>query len=281
VFETLAAINARPEVYSRVTTADLWTDPHISARMLACHLDPDTDVASYRLPFVERSVAWIRDRFALGPGRRVADFGCGPGLYTNRLARTGAAVTGIDLSTRSLHHARSTSHECAVPARYLPQDYLSYAEKVAYDLILMIMRDFGALPPEDRARLLNVVRAHLAPGGVLLFDVDSLTAFEAVQEKAVYGRDLDQGFFAPQPYFGFHNTYRYEPQLVSLDKYEIVVRDGARSYLIWIRYYSPETLAAELAGQGFEVVDVLGDVAGAGYAPGAPQFAAIAAPGAA
>lgn len=278
MFEALATINARPQIYARVTTADLWTDPHISARMLASHLAPDVDVASYRLEFVERSVAWIRERFTLGPGKHVADFGCGPGLYTNRLAHTGVAVTGLDLSTRSLHHARATSRNLSVPVRYLHQDYLSYQEDVSYDLIIMIMRDFGALQPRDRARLLDVVRAHLTRGGALLFDVDSAAAFETVQEKALYAPDLMEGFFAPPPYFGFHNTYRYEPEQVSLDKYEIVRREGTRTHLVWTRYYSLEMLTAELASSGFDVVEARGDVAGASHDPAAPQLAVIASP---
>jgi SAM-dependent methyltransferase len=271
-------INARPEIYSRVTTADLWTDPYISARMLANHLDPDVDVASYRMEFVERSVAWIRDRFGLGPGRRVADFGCGPGLYTNRLAGTGAAVTGIDLSTRSLGHARTTAQSLSLPVRYVNQDYLSFTQEDTYDLIIVIMRDFGALRPGDRTRLLDVVRAHLAPGGALLFDVDSSAAFETVQERAVYAPDLMEAFFAPSPYFGFHNTYRYEPEQVSLDKFEIIRGDGTQSHLVWVQYYSLETLTAELASAGFDVAEALGDVAGSGYDPGAPQFAVVATP---
>ncbi|MDQ1289993.1 MAG: methyltransferase 25 protein [Actinomycetota bacterium] len=276
MFAMLSAVNARPEIFSRVTTADLWTDPHISARMLEYHLDPDVDISSYRREFVDRSVAWTTDRFGLGPGRRVADFGCGPGLYTNRLAGSGAAVTGIDLSSRSLRHARATSGNPAVPVRYLNESYLTYAEETTYDLIIMIMRDFGALTPPDRSRLLDVVRDRLAPGGAFFFDVDSMAAFDAVTEKAVYAPSLLDGFFSPRPYFGFHNTYRYEPERVSLDKFEIVEEDGARSHLVWIQYYSPDTLATELTTAGFEVTELLGDVAGAPYDADARQFAVVA-----
>ena len=52
---------------------------------------------------------YIVSRFDLKPGRRVLDVGCGPGLYTTRLAASGARVTGIDFSERSIACAREQS----------------------------------------------------------------------------------------------------------------------------------------------------------------------------
>ncbi|MDQ1289990.1 MAG: hypothetical protein QG622_3556 [Actinomycetota bacterium] len=164
----------------------------------------------------------------------------------NRLAGSGATVTGIDLSSRSLRHARATSGNPAVPVRYLNENYLSNTEEATYDL--MVMRDFGAVTPPDRARLLDVVRDHLVPDGA----------------------------FSPRPCSGFHHTYRYEPERVSLDKYEIVKEGGARSHLSWTQYYSPDTLATELTTTGFEVAELLGDVAGTPYDADARQFAVVA-----
>lgn len=40
-------------------------------------------------------------------GQDVIDFGCGEGSNTRRLARAGARMSGIDLSTRQIAHARA------------------------------------------------------------------------------------------------------------------------------------------------------------------------------
>ncbi|MFD4180228.1 hypothetical protein, partial [Rhodococcus sp. NPDC058514] len=88
MFNELSEINTRPGIYSATTTPELWTDPYISEKMLAAHLDPNLDMSSYRAEFIERAVGFITGRFALGPGKRLADFGCGPGLYANRLTQT-------------------------------------------------------------------------------------------------------------------------------------------------------------------------------------------------
>jgi SAM-dependent methyltransferase len=177
MFDGLMAINSRPPVFSRSTIVGLWTDPHISERMLSYHLDGDIDVSSYRREFIDRSVQWMTARFGLGDGSRVADFGCGPGLYTTRLARTGAVVTGIDVSPRSLRYAEDAARREGLPVTYLNQDYLTFETPDRFDLVIMIMRDYGALAPQRRRDLLSAVRHHLAPGGAFLFDVDSTASF--------------------------------------------------------------------------------------------------------
>lgn len=276
MFHQLAAINARPALYSRHTTAELWTDPHISAHMLGFHLDGQVDIASYHEEFIDRSVRWVTRRFGLGFGQRVADFGCGPGLYCNRLARTGAAVTGIDFSEVSIRHAAAAARREGLPVTYRHQDYLSYAGEEPFDLVVMIMRDYCALPPGDRRRLLHTVRNNLAGHGAFLFDVDSVAAFAAVREEASYARSLMDGFWSSHPYFGFRNVFRYEDERVSLEKYEIVEADGRRTYCNWVQHFDPDSLAAELRAGGFRLDELLGDVAGGPYRAEASQFAAVA-----
>ena len=51
---------------------------------------------------IDRSVEWIASRFNIDRDSTIVDFGCGPGLYTPRLAKRGANVTGIDFSGRSI-----------------------------------------------------------------------------------------------------------------------------------------------------------------------------------
>ncbi len=51
--------------------------------------------------------------------------------------------------------------ESGVAARYLHQDYLTYRDTERYDVIIMIMRDYSAMVPDARRRLLGVVRERL------------------------------------------------------------------------------------------------------------------------
>jgi 2-polyprenyl-3-methyl-5-hydroxy-6-metoxy-1,4-benzoquinol methylase len=50
------------------------------------------------IKFIDPSVKWILSNFGINNKTNVINFGCGPGLYTTRLAEQGAKVTGIDFS---------------------------------------------------------------------------------------------------------------------------------------------------------------------------------------
>ena len=110
MFEELEKINIRPKPFEFYTASDLWADEHTSKQMLSFHLNKEIDVASRNATFIERSVEWIASHFNVGAGTKIADFGCGPGLYATRLARRQADVTGVDFSKRSIQHAQEVKH---------------------------------------------------------------------------------------------------------------------------------------------------------------------------
>jgi 2-polyprenyl-3-methyl-5-hydroxy-6-metoxy-1,4-benzoquinol methylase len=118
VFRELQQINERPGVFSQMTIAALWTDPHVSEQMLRYHLDGSVALSSGTTEFIEASVAWMRKEFHLSGQSRVLDLGCGPGLYSNSLARAGIDVTGVDFSSRSIAYARETAAREGLSATY-------------------------------------------------------------------------------------------------------------------------------------------------------------------
>ena len=95
MFKALERINERPEQFQFYTASDLWTDEHTSKQMLSFHLNGSSDVASRNADFIHRSVEWIASEFNIGRDSKIADFGCGLGLYAGSLAKRGANVTGI------------------------------------------------------------------------------------------------------------------------------------------------------------------------------------------
>ena len=92
MFEALEKINERPEPFQYYTASDLWTDEHTSKHMLFFHLNEAIDISSRNTKFLNRSVEWIASKFNIGRDTKIADFGCGPGLYASRLAKRGANV---------------------------------------------------------------------------------------------------------------------------------------------------------------------------------------------
>jgi SAM-dependent methyltransferase len=276
LFETLERINERPDVYSRYTADALWSSPDISEMMLRYHLDGEVDLASRRREFIDASVGWITRAFGLGAGSRVIDLGCGPGLYANRLARTGAAVTGIDFSPRSIDYARDRAARDSLKIDYRLGDYLEIDVEPGYDLATMIMCDYCALSPQQRARLLGRVAQMLAPGGAFLFDVYSLAYFETWEEMAAYGDGMMDGFWSAAPYYGFQNTFKYEAEKVVLEKYLIVERDRSTEYFNWFQHFDVASLTAEVEVAGLAIDGCYGDVAGEPFEPSLPEFAVVA-----
>ena len=276
MFEELDKINTRPKPFEFYTASDLWTDDHTSKKMLSFHLNEEIDVSSRNAEFIDRSVEWIASHFNISEGTKIADFGCGPGLYAARLAQRQADVTGIDFSTRSIQHAQEVASSEGLSILYVNQNYLEFEIDDRFQLILMIMCDFCALSPNQRRHMLSKFYALLESGGSVLLDVYSLTAFEQREETAKYEVNLLDGFWSPNKYYGFLNTFKYKEEKVILDKYTLVEATGTRTVYNWLQYFTPETLEMELAECGFAVDQLYSDVAGSPYNPESTEFAVVA-----
>ncbi len=276
MFEELERINERPEPFRFYTASDLWTDEHTSKQMLSFHLNQAIDVSSRKAEFINRSVEWIAAEFNIGRSFKIADFGCGPGLYSAPLAKRGANVTGIDFSGRSIEYAREVAAREQLNIRYVKQNYLEFETEDRFDLVLMIMCDFCALSPAQRNGLLSKFHGILKPGGSVLLDVYSLSAFEQKQEVATYELNQLNGFWSPNKYYGFLNTFIYNEKKVTLDKYTIIETDRARTVYNWLQYFAPEDLEREFMEAGFSVKGLYSDVAGTPYDRKSSEFAVIA-----
>jgi 2-polyprenyl-3-methyl-5-hydroxy-6-metoxy-1,4-benzoquinol methylase len=276
VFEELESINIRPEPFEFYTASDLWTDEYTSKQMLTLHLNEDIDVSSRRVEFINRSVEWIASHFNVGAGTKIADFGCGPGLYTTRLAQTQADVTGIDFSKSSIQYARDIATKEGLSIQYVNQNYLEYTMDDRFDLILMIMCDFCALSPVQRKKMLSKFFAILKPGGSVLLDVYSLTAFDQREETAIYEANLLNGFWSPNKYYGYLNTFKYDKERVVLDKYTLIEATRIWTVYNWLQYFSSEALEKEFVEAGFTVEKLYSDVAGSPFDSYNTEIAVVA-----
>jgi 2-polyprenyl-3-methyl-5-hydroxy-6-metoxy-1,4-benzoquinol methylase len=243
MFDELERIGIRPGPFEFDTTRELWTCKHTSKQMLSFHLDSESNLASRSTAFIDKSVEWICSYFHVAAGTKISDFGCGPGLYAARLARRGAEVTGIDFSARSIEYAQEIAVREDLPIEYVNQDYLEYETDKRFDLIIMIFCDFAVLKRSKRAKVLSKFHEFLKPGGSILFDVPSLRAFEKRDESVVHEVNLMNSFWSPDRYHGFHHTYRYDGERVTLDKYTIIEANRTRVFCNWLQHFNRETVA--------------------------------------
>jgi SAM-dependent methyltransferase len=276
MFEELEKINHRPEPFEFYTASDLWTDEHTSKQMLSYHLNEEIDLSSRNAAFIDKSVDWIISNFNIGPDTKIADFGCGPGLYTTRLAKTKAAVTGIDFSKRSIHYAQEVAKKEGLSINYVNQNYLDFETDDIFDLILMIMCDFCALSPKQREKILCKFHNMLSPKGSVLLDVYSLNAFNQRNEEVIYEVNQLNHFWSSEKYYGFVNTFKYEKENVILDKYTIIEKSRTRTIYNWLQYFSPEELEKEFANCNFTIEQYYSDVTGSPFKSDNIEFAVVA-----
>ncbi|ACL05374.1 Methyltransferase type 11 [Desulfatibacillum aliphaticivorans] len=262
MFDQLEKINQRPLPYEFYTAQDLWDDDYVSTQMLEYHLNPDSDLASRKMEFIDRSAQWIAARFGLGEGKSVCDFGCGPGLYTSRFAQTGAKVTGLDFSRNSLAYAKRQAEENGFDIEYRLGNYLDFQSDEKYDLITMIYLDFCPLSPEQRKTLLDIFHKHLKDDGRVFMDVLTLAFFEQSNGEKTYEYSAQDGFWAAGPYYVFNNTWKYTDINLLLNKHVIVEENRTREICNWLQCFDRRSFAQEAEAGGFEVLESYSNTAG-------------------
>jgi len=276
MFRELREINSRPVPFQFYTADELWTDEHTSMKMLEYHLNASVDLSSRNRDFIDRSIKWIVSHFGIDLNTSIADFGCGPGLYTTQFAENKASVTGIDFSERSIRHAREVADRKGLYIDYVQQNYLRFETEERFDLITMIFCDFCALSPSQRKALLSKFYKFLKPNGSVLMDVHSLNTFNSRDKVATYERNQLDTFWSSNDYYGFLNTFKYDKEKVTLDKYTIIEEARTRVVYNWLQFFSQDSLTEEFEGSGFEAEEFYSDVAGSTFLPESPDIAIVA-----
>ncbi len=276
MFKELKEFNTRPAPFQFYSAKELWANEYTAKQMLEYHLNETIDVSSRNKNFIDRSVEWIVSHFGVDKNTEIADFGCGPGLYTTILSERDAIVTGIDFSENSLKYAKQVAAQKDLKINYVLTNYLDFETTKSFDLLTMIMCDFCALSPEQRKKMLSKFHLLLKPGGSVLLDVYSLNSFNEKGEAATYELNQLNGFWSPEDYYCFVNTFKYEKEKVILDKYTIIEESRNRVVYNWLQYFSKDSLKKEFEENGFKVEGLYSDVAGKTFTPESPEIAIVA-----
>lgn len=117
-------------------------------------------------------------RELLGAGGRVLELACGTGRVTTALLRDGHSVVGLDLSQPMLQRAATRIDQLGRGAKQrawlVRADARQFALAARFPLIVMAFNAFEHLYTRvEVAACLERVRAHLAPGGRFVFDVQN------------------------------------------------------------------------------------------------------------
>lgn len=131
--------------------------------------------ALYRDKDYEAEVDFLEAMFGRLARRRVRtvlDLGCGTGGHALVLARRGYAVSGVDRSPGMLRIARNKAGAAGLAVGFERGDLRSVRLGRRFDAVIAMFAVLGyQTADEDVLAALATAAAHLAPGGLLVFDV--------------------------------------------------------------------------------------------------------------
>jgi SAM-dependent methyltransferase len=120
-------------------------------------------------PLIDRILAHSRP-----PPRTWLDLCCGAGTLLQMVCARGFDVVGLDSSPHQLGQARVR----APRARLIRGDVRAYDLRRRFDVITCLFDSFNYLTdPRELISAVRTARRHLAPRGVLLFDVNTAAGF--------------------------------------------------------------------------------------------------------
>lgn len=241
-----------------------WHEPAFSERMLAEHLSQSHDMASRRGATIDEHVQWIHSELLGGRPARILDLGCGPGLYTSRLAKLGHDCVGIDYSPASIRYAQDHAQQEHLPCRYMLQDIRSAEFGRGFGLVMQIFGEFNVFRPGEAKAILQRAHAALADDGLLLLEPHTLEVIKKIGNGGSSWYSAESGLFSPDPHLGLQENFWDGDAQTAATRYFIidaasgaVTRHGA-SY----QGYTDQQYESLLAETGFDDVSILSSLAG-------------------
>ena len=172
------------------------------------------------VPYDEWAACLIRElrRDGIRDGL-VLDLGCGTGQMTRRLAEAGYDMIGVDLSADMLQIAqeRKGKHDIL----YLQQDVRAFE---LYGTVRAVISTCDSLnyvtDPEDMVRVFSLVNNYLDPGGLFLFDLNSVGYYEKLCADNTFAESRDECSFI------WENSYDPETKINEYDLTLFLLREN-------------------------------------------------------
>ncbi|MDH7602868.1 MAG: methyltransferase domain-containing protein [Armatimonadota bacterium] len=192
----------------------------------------------------------ILDRINYRP-TTVLDLACGTGNVSELLAHRGYKVVGVDISPEMIEVAKSKGSK----VEYIVQDITELDLGRNFDLAVCLFDSLNYITePTKVAQAFKKVGKHLVPGGVLIFDVNTVYA---LQHKFFDQANLNP---AANPRYVWTSEYDHQTRLCRIDMlFEVDDEQGEPHQFKEVHYqrgHTIEELTQWLIDAGFEIVDI-------------------------
>ena len=224
--------------------------------MLREHLSQSHDLASRRSEKIDAHVDWIHHEAISGNPSKILDLGCGPGLYSSRLARLGHRCVGIDFSPTSVEYAREQADKKRLDCDYIHADIRSAEYGSDFGLALLIFGEFNVFKPADAARILRKAHDALNESGVLLLEAHTNEAIREFGLRPASWYSVESGLFSDLPHLCLQeNFWDADSETVTRRYFIVDASTGdVSSYAQSLKTYTDEQYRSVLEDAGF--VDV-------------------------
>ena len=156
----------------------------------------------------------IWKKFGLTPGL-VCELGCGTGNITLRLAERGYDMIAVDLSAEMLSEAEKKAEEKNINALFLMQDMREFELYGTVSSVLCLCDSLNYITdPEELKQVFCLVNNYLDPGGLFLFDINTVHKYRDVLGDTTIAEDREEASFI------WENSYDPESRI---NTYELAV----------------------------------------------------------
>jgi len=231
-----------------------WDDRAFSERILKEHLTQENDAASRPAAMIKKHVDWIQRQLLDEKPSRILDLGCGPGLYTSRLAKLGHTCHGIDFAPAAIEYAiKNAPQGCS----YELADIRNAAYGSDYDLVIFIFGAFNLSRPESVRLILKKAYDALRPGGLFLIEVSSLDAVDQIGNQPSMWYSAEAGLFSDRPHLCLMETFWDEDRSVATERFFVIDAETGQvtRHAASTQGYTEEEIEEMLLSTGFEGIN--------------------------
>lgn len=132
----------------------------------------------------------------------ILELGCGTGALTEMLSAKGYDMIGLDNSEDMLEIAQEKKMESGSDILYLLQDMREFELYGTVRAVVSICDAMNYITEEDDLlTVFQLVNNYLDPGGIFLFDLNTLYKYEKIMGDCTIAENREEGSFIWENYF--------------------------------------------------------------------------------
>jgi 2-polyprenyl-3-methyl-5-hydroxy-6-metoxy-1,4-benzoquinol methylase len=202
----------------------------------------------------------VFDRFNIPSSGSLLDIACGEGSFSTAMAKQGWKAAGLDQSPDMIKQARKQAEQLSVEVEYYVQDMRQSFPLHDLDLITCWYDSLNyLLEPEGLSQVFQNAFEALKPGGVFLFDMNTIYGLSVgwQRQPCYIQQDASQVFEIHQ------STYDHERQIGTVHITAFIQQGELWERIDEVhqeRAYPIENIRAGVTAAGFDVLSVIGSL---------------------